>query len=147
MSFPRYLQVLEEQEHGINLPVNFVPSSFLFAFAGRRIVGRASIRHRLAETRGHINGHIGYVVLPEFRGRGYGAEILRLSLNFARQKLGIERALLTCDDDNISSRKVIEKCGGVLENIVTAPDLRVPKRRYWIDTAIWIRENTPAECR
>src|SRR4051794_39673296 len=50
MSFRRYLQVLEEQERGINLPSpQHVPSTFLFAFVGARIVGRASIRHRLNE--------------------------------------------------------------------------------------------------
>jgi predicted acetyltransferase len=134
MPFARYLQVLEEQERGINLPENFVPSTFLFAFAGPRIVGRASIRHRLSEARGYINGHIGYVVLPEFRRRGYATQILRQSLGIAREKLGLECVLVTCDQDNIGSILTIEKCGGVLENIATAPDLPTPKRRYWIDT-------------
>jgi len=42
--------------------------------------------------------------------------------------------LVTCDQDNIGSIKTIEKCGGILENVVTLPDLRAPKHRYWIDT-------------
>ena len=134
MPFERYVQVLQEQERGINLPENFVPSSFLFAFLGKRIVGRASIRHRLPEHRGYVNGHIGYVVVPEFRRRGCATAILRLSLRFAREKLGLARVLVTCDDDNVGSMKTIEKCGGILENIVSEPDLLVPKRRYWIDT-------------
>lgn len=40
---------------------------------------------------------------------------------------------MTCDDDNIGSMKAIEKNGGVLENVVSGPDLEKPKRRYWID--------------
>src|SRR5262249_26463470 len=47
MPFRRYLEVLAEQEQGVNLPANHVPSTFLFAFVGTRIVGRASIRHSL----------------------------------------------------------------------------------------------------
>jgi RimJ/RimL family protein N-acetyltransferase len=42
--------------------------------------------------------------------------------------------LLTCDEDNVASIKLIEKAGGVLENKVTQEERDVPKRRYWIDT-------------
>jgi predicted acetyltransferase len=42
--------------------------------------------------------------------------------------LGIDPALVTCDTDNIGSRKVIEACGGVLE------DQRQGKLRYWVPT-------------
>jgi len=47
----------------------------------------------------------------------------------------LERVLVTCDDDNVGSIKTIEKNGGVLESIVTGPDVDKPKRRYWIATA------------
>jgi predicted acetyltransferase len=134
MPFPRYLEVLAEQEQGLNLPsAHHVPSTFLFAFVGTRIVGRAAIRHSLNESLERVGGHIGYVVVPEFRRRGYASTILRLSLDIARDKLGIRRVLVTCDDDNIGSIRTIEKNGGVLENVVSGPDLKGPKRRYWIE--------------
>jgi len=41
--------------------------------------------------------------------------------------------LVTCDDDNVGSIKAIEKNGGILENVVTAPELDRPKRRYWFE--------------
>jgi predicted acetyltransferase len=135
MSFLRYLEVLAELERGENLPPNHVPSTFLFAFAGSRIVGRVSIRHLLNPYLERFGGHIGYVVVPECRRRGYATTILRQSLVIARQKLGLERVLVTCDDDNVGSIKTIEHNGGVLETIVIDPDRDKPKRRYWIDTA------------
>ena len=49
-----------------------------------------------------------------------------------RAFLCIGRVLATCDDDNIGSIKTIEKCGGILEDVVSGPDLPKPKRRYWI---------------
>jgi predicted acetyltransferase len=134
MPLRRYLEVLAEQEQGINLPSpHHVPETFLFAFAGSRIVGRTTIRHSLNEFLERVGGHIGYVVVPEFRRQGYATAILRLSLQIARGKCGgADRVLVTCDDDNLGSIRTIEKNGGILENVVSGPDQK-GKRRYWID--------------
>lgn len=43
--------------------------------------------------------------------------------------LGIESALVTCDVDNVGSRKVIEANGGIFE------DQRGGKFRFWVPTA------------
>jgi predicted acetyltransferase len=112
-----------------------VPSTFLFAFDASRIVGRVAIRHELNAFLLRLGGHIGYVVVPEFRRRGYATRILRHALDIAHRRLGIDRVLVTCDEDNVGSIKTIEKNGGVLENVVDGPDLPVPKRRYWFDAA------------
>ena len=46
----------------------------------------------------------------------------------------IQRVLLGCHSSNIGSAKVIENCGGVLENVVADPDDKNETiRRYWID--------------
>jgi predicted acetyltransferase len=134
MSFRRYLEILAEQERGIRLPGGHVPTTFLFAFVSDRIIGRVSIRHHLNARLERTGGHIGYVVVPEFRGRGYGTAMLRLALEICRDRLGLQRILVTCDEDNIASARTIEKCGGVLENVLCGPELEKPKRRYWIDT-------------
>ena len=134
MSFRRYLEVLAEQERGESLPANYVPSTFLFAFAGTRIVGRVAIRHALTPYLERFGGHIGFVVVPEHRRQGYATAILRQSLQIAGQELGLKRVLVTCDDDNIGSIKTIEKNGGVFESVVTPADGDKPKRRYWIAT-------------
>ena len=69
MPFRRYLEILVEQDQGVSLPSpEHVPSTFLFAFVGTRIVGRVSIRHSLNEYLERVGGHIGYVVVPEFDG-------------------------------------------------------------------------------
>jgi predicted acetyltransferase len=134
MPLPRYLQVLAGWERGIGLPSpDHVPATFLFAFTGGRIVGRASIRHRLTASLERTGGHIGYVVVPEFRRRGHATAILGLALRIAHDRLGIDRALVTCDEGNLGSIRAIEKNGGILEEVVADPDRHTSTRRYWFD--------------
>ena len=94
------------------------------------IVGRTSVRHTLNDFLLHEGGHIGYCVLPPYRRRGYATTILQRSLVLTRQ-LGVERALVTCNDGNVGSVAVIVACGGQLESTVDGADGN-RKRRYWI---------------
>ena len=135
MPFARFLEVLAERARGENLPPGHVPSTFLFAFAGPAIVGRVSIRHTLTPVLAQVGGHIGYAVVPAYRRQGHGTEILRQSIRIARETLGLTRVLVTCDDDNIGSIRVIERNGGVLEGLVPGLDGGPAKRRYWIAPA------------
>jgi predicted acetyltransferase len=124
-----YLGRLSSLQNGEFVPESWVSSTFLVAEVDGQIVGRVSIRHQLndfLETRG---GHIGYGVRPAYRGRGHATEILQNALKIARE-LGVRRVLVTCDDANAASSKVIERAGGVLENIFQEGDEKI--RRYWI---------------
>ncbi|MFG1796767.1 GNAT family N-acetyltransferase [Nocardia sp. NPDC049149] len=131
MTWAQYLSALEDYRRGINLPPGIVAAEFLVATVEDRVVGRASIRHTLNESLRRRGGHIGYAVLAQHRGRGYGTAILRQSITVARA-IGIERILITCDDTNVGSRRIIESCGGVLESVEPWTD-GTPIRRYWID--------------
>jgi predicted acetyltransferase len=110
----------------------YVPATTFFAVAGDKIVGTIQIRHCLNDYLLGYGGHIGYGVRPSRRRLGYATEMLRLALAKCRE-LGIERALVTCDNDNIGSMRVILKNGGVLENEVSQKD-DILLQRYWINT-------------
>ena len=132
MQWADYLVTMEDQRHGRNLPPGFVPGAFLVADVAGEIVGRTSIRFALNDVLLREGGHIGYGVLPQHRRRGCATEILRQSLIIARAE-GVDRVLVTCDEDNAGSRVVIESCGGQLESVMNSSDGGPPKRRYWID--------------
>lgn len=124
-----YLDRLDSLRRGENIPDGWVSSTFLVAEVEGHIVGRVSIRHELNAYLEERGGHIGYGIRPEFRGRGYATEILLGALRIVRD-LGVHQVLVTCNDSNTASSIVIEKCGGVLENIIDGDDgERV--RRYW----------------
>jgi predicted acetyltransferase len=130
-SWQVYLRKLERYKRGIDLPARWVRSTFLAAFAGRELVGRVSVRHELNDFLLELGGHIGYCVRPQHRRRGYAGEILRQGLVIARAE-GVDRVLVTCDEDNVASARVIERNGGVLEDVRANPEGSA-RRRYWID--------------
>jgi predicted acetyltransferase len=96
-----------------------------------RIVGTCRIRLALNSNLEKTGGHIGYDVRPECRRNGFGTEILRLAIKEIRGN-GIEDILITCDDDNIGSYKIIENNGGKLENKIWDSEIGKEVRRYWI---------------
>ena len=126
-----YLKELDDHRHGRNLPERHVPGTFLVAAVGEEIVGRTSVRFMLNDFLAERGGHVGYAVLPQHRRRGYATEILRQSLIIARAA-GVGQVLVTCDQDNVGSRAVIEACGGVLDSVVTLEGVP-PVLRFWID--------------
>jgi len=48
------------------------------------------------------------------------------------EKAGIDKVLLTCDVDNIASRKTVEKCGGKKEQEDVFVLDGEPYYKYWI---------------
>jgi predicted acetyltransferase len=129
--FAAYLSLVEDHERGLRLPEGFVPYTSRYAFVGPEMVGMLTIRHELNDFLFRIGGHIGYGVVPPHRRKGYATEMLRQALPLAL-RLGIRRALVTCDEPNIASARTIEVCGGVYENSTDMGPGLPPKRRYWI---------------
>src|SRR5262249_4927669 len=107
-----------------------VRSDFLVADVDGVIVGPVSIRYELDDFLAREGGHVGYRVLPQHRRRGYATEMLRQAVARLHAD-GVDAILVTCDDDNVASAAVIERCGGVHESTVDGRD-GVPIRRYWI---------------
>ncbi len=125
-----YIDRLDRLRRGLDVPADRVPATFLIAEVGGELVGRTSVRHTLNDYLARVGGHVGYGVRQRARRRGHATEILHRSLDLLRG-LGVERALMTCDDDNVGSATVIQRCGGLLQDVVD--DEGVLKRRYCVD--------------
>ncbi|NLU66369.1 GNAT family N-acetyltransferase [Streptomyces sp. HNM0574] len=125
--FAAYTAWLREQS-GPGRDTGTVPCTHFWCTEGEIYLGRLAVRHRLDDFLREYGGHIGYDVRPSARRRGHATAMLRAALPRARA-LGLGSVLVTCDHDNLPSRRVIEACGGIFE------DRRGAKLRYWIDTA------------
>jgi predicted acetyltransferase len=124
------IRKMRDFSRGESLPQGWVPSSTWFAIKGRALIGNINLRHRLVPVLEIIGGHVGYSVHPQHRRKGYATRMLTLLLPKARE-LSLERLLLTCDDTNIASARVIEKNGGKLSDKLPR-DTGGLTRRYWI---------------
>ena len=95
-----------------------------------RLLGAVTIRHSLTERMFNTEGHIGAGIRPSERRNGYATKILELALDKMRA-LGISKALVTCNEDNIGSEKAIITNGGVRDNDFLESHGNIVKR-YWI---------------
>ncbi|GMU59176.1 MAG: hypothetical protein AMXMBFR34_09390 [Myxococcaceae bacterium] len=106
-----------------------VPRIVRWLVAGPRYLGWVSIRLELNESLRRMGGHVGYAIRPSERRKGYGMLAMQLAMPVVRH-LGITRALVTCDETNVASRKIIERNGGALENAVEFEG--TTRLRFWV---------------
>ena len=65
-------------------------------------------------------GHVGYNVFPPARGNHYAERACRLLLPLARAH-GLDELWITCNPDNLASRRTCERLGCALVDIVQVP--------------------------
>lgn len=118
--FAGYVQRVLNETHAWDVPI-----STLWYIDGATYLGTVMIRHRLTPELTRRGGHIGYHVAPRYRRRGHATAMLAAALAHCRDNLGLTSVLITCDQSNVASRRVIETNGGALENIVEG------ECRYW----------------
>lgn len=128
VAFAAYVaaQIADAEDGSARRP-GWVPATHLWYVDRATFLGRLSIRHRLTPWLRDYGGHVGYDVRPSARGRGHATAMLRQALPWCRE-LGIDPTLVTCDIDNVASRRVIEHAGGRYE------DQRDGKLRFWVPT-------------
>lgn len=95
----------------------------------RRLIGMLHVQHRLSEFDTQWGGHIRYCIRNSERGKGFAQKALIASLDYC-QDIGLKRVLLTCNSENKPSARVIESCGGKLENTIRLNRKNI--KRYWI---------------
>lgn len=123
--FELWIQKEKRLHLGIDSDENLVPSTLYLYIKDEEIIGSIQIRHCLNDALLNKGGHIGYSIAPKYRRQGYATKMLNEVLQICRE-WEIWPVLLTCDEENIASKRTIEKCGGRFEN-------KYGKTlRYWI---------------
>lgn len=131
-NFSEMVQFLHNSAKGIGIKEGWVPdSTYWLVNEDNRILGVVNIRHQLTELLMKSGGHIGYGIRPSERRKGYATKLLALSLEITKE-LGIQKALVVCDEINTASAKTILKNGGIPDSDYIEEDGNVIKR-FWIE--------------
>ena len=127
-----WFEELKKRSCEDTVPKGLVPSSTYLGVREKDnyIVGMIDIRHYLNEYLTQVGGNIGYGVRKTERNKGYAKQMLKLALEKCKE-LKIKKVLITCDEDNIASEKVILSANAKLEDIRNVDGEN--KKRFWID--------------
>ena len=131
-SIEDWLEELNKRSCEDTVPKGLVPSSTYLGVREKDnyIVGMIDIRHYLNEYLTQVGGNIGYSVRKSERNKGYAKQMLKLALEKCKE-LKIKKVLITCDEDNIASEKVILSANAKFEDIRNVDGEN--KKRFWID--------------
>ena len=138
-NFKEMIQFLHNHEMGKDIPEGWVnDSTYWLINEDNKVLGVVNIRHELTEYLENCGGHIGYGIRPSERRKGYATKLLSLSLEKAKE-LGIQKALVVCDESNRGSFRTIVKNGGVPDKDFIEEDGNVVKR-FWINTSEVVKD-------
>ena len=95
--------------------------------------GNRVLRQEYHDFQEIIGGNGGYQIRNSQQNKGYGTKALELMKDMFK-KMGLSEILITCDDNNVASIKVIEKNDGLLKDKIVPEFAKENKliRRYII---------------
>lgn len=133
-SYEKWLEKLHRYADVQSVPEGNVPQHIRFGvlLPQNRLIGYIALRPKLSEALRNIGGNIGYCIRPSERKKGYGHAQLGRALIWLREQ-GLERALVTCVEQNRASAGTALSHGGV-EEAPFIDELDIPHRRFWIPT-------------
>ena len=115
------IDLILEEKHPANKEKGLVPDyAYKIALHGEtEKIGEITIRIG-NNKKIYYGGHIGYGIYEKFRGRHYAAKACNILKQVALAH-GLDRIAITCNPDNIASRKTCEFLGAKLTEIVDLP--------------------------
>ena len=130
-SIEDWLEELKKRSSEATVPEGLVPSSTYLGVREKDnyIVGMIDIRHYLNDFLKQFGGNIGYSVRKSEINKGYAKQMLKLALEKCKN-LKMKKVLITCDEDNIASEKVILSANAKFEDIRSLDGKN--KKRFWI---------------
>ncbi len=99
---------------GIDLAEGRVPDTYFFLWDDDKIVGLFKIRHYLNDYLAKGAGHVGYGILPQYRGMGYATKGLKLAREICKTLIKEDEIYLSVHKDNPASWKVQENNGAYI---------------------------------
>ncbi|GHU68767.1 acetyltransferase [Clostridia bacterium] len=128
-----HCRLMERKETLPNLKWVEADQFMLVVEGSKRALGLINFRHYLNEYLAESGGHIGYMVRPSERRKGYAKAMLALCLDKCWER-DLDRVLVTCATENEASRRTIMSCGGMFDRLTVGGEETM--ERYWIDNEV-----------
>lgn len=126
----------ENDRLGIGLQDGYVKQTRLWLIENEKVVGVFDIRHSLTENLKKEGGNVAYYIMPSARKKGFATSGLKLCCKYAKDVLGLNEVLVTCNAQNIASYKTMKKVmiefGGFEDTPIIFADKE--EKRVWINT-------------
>ena len=103
-----YLQTLIQNAKGEELSDGLPRTSTYFCVDNNEIIGAIRYRHDTNEYVERVIRHVGYETKPTARCKG----VAQLMLNWMQENILSTSIIVTCEINNVASKKVIERCNG-----------------------------------
>ena len=133
--FAEYVKSLHDRAKGLNLKPGRVPKITWWIIDDAGWAGARWFRPYLSREQAETISHLGVVVRPGNRGRGYQRQSMRLALAECA-KSGLSEVCIVYGDDNVPSGKnviaIFNEYGGAGGKI--AVRRHAPGQAYWINT-------------
>lgn len=101
------MELLEIEYINTDLPKYWNPYYIYEVLVNEIMVGKVVLREGTVQER-YYDGHIGYTILPCYRGHNYAYQATLLLCDIAKQK-GFKELVITCSPENTASKKTIQK--------------------------------------
>lgn len=132
-SYEKYLEKCEVDKNIENVNPNWSnANNYLLVDENNRIYGCSQFRHHILGELINVGGNFAYAIRPSERGKGYGIIQLKLLIEKAKE-IGLEKVLVTCRENNIASKKTMEKFVGEADTLVPSIHDGIMEYRYWIE--------------
>ncbi|MDR2636236.1 MAG: GNAT family N-acetyltransferase [Mycoplasmataceae bacterium] len=114
----KYIQLKTDARDPNKLMKGYVAANYYFIVNSENnsVVGLCNIRLSLdAPNLKNYGGHIGYLIFKQYRGHGYASTACLLSIEECK-KLNINPIMISCFENNLASKKIIEKNGFIFSH-------------------------------
>ena len=105
------IEIFLDKLYPANLDKKLVPSYHFKIRVKNEIAGHINFRAGNSKQILNYDGHIGYEVLPLYRGDRISQKAAKLILPFVKEH-GFSSIVLTCSPENLASTKIIKGLGG-----------------------------------
>ena len=140
-SYKKYLERCEADKNIESINPNWSnATNYLLVDENNHIYGCSQFRHHILGELVNVGGNFAYAIRPSERGKGYGTIQLKLLIEKAKE-FGLEKVLVTCRENNIGSKKTMEKFIGEADTLVPSIHDGIMEYRYWINVDESIEKN------